>query len=161
MQLSLLTGLTLILGFCFVVFNYKLNHMYKKLNPIGNSFSPLLSNIVIRDRIGPIAINHNAMENQNAVLIINATVDPNHKAELQGYLGNVMQIFGQNGGKPVGRFQTTESLQGEDSPQMVAMIEFPSPETISEMVKSSEFQALGEIRERVFSKLNMMICKPL
>ena len=97
------------------------------------------------------------MSQENAVLVINAIVNKSSMAEVPEYLGNVMKIFGQHGGKPIGRYKTLESLAGDDSPEMVAILEFPSTETIKSMVNGSEFQALGEQRSRVFSKLNMVI----
>ncbi len=99
------------------------------------------------------------MNERKPVLMINATVNKEHMSELQGYLGSVMKIFGENGGKPVGRYKTAQSLAGDDSPEMVAVLEFPSRDAITTMVNGSEFQALGDLRARVFSKLNMMICE--
>ena len=78
--------------------------------------------------------------------------------ELQTYLSSVMQIFGKNGGQPIARFRTAEQLLGTDSPEMMAMIEFPDADTIKSMVQGNEFMALAELRARVFTKLNMMIC---
>ena len=99
------------------------------------------------------------MNNANkSVLLINAIVNKEHISELPGYLGNVMQVFGKNGGKPIGRFKTVENLLGEDSPEMTALIEFPNAEVIKELVKGEEFLALSEVRVRVFRKLNMLVC---
>ena len=98
------------------------------------------------------------MSENNSVLVISAIVNKKNISELQGYLGGVMQIFGKNGGKPVGRFKTAEQLIGEDGPEMLAMIEFPDSATIRDMVNGEDFQSLSEVRARVFSKLNMMIC---
>lgn len=99
------------------------------------------------------------MENAKTYLVITAIVNKNNMAELQGYLGSVMQIFGKNGGKPVGRYKTTEQLIGEDSPEMLAVIEFKDAEIIQAMIGGDEFMALSDIRSRVFSKLNMIICE--
>jgi uncharacterized protein (DUF1330 family) len=101
------------------------------------------------------------MENNKSFLVINAIVDKQNKAELQEYLGSVMQIFGKNGGKPVGRFKTIEQISGEDSPEMIAIIEFADSGVINDMVKGEEFMALSDMRLRVFSKLNMMICNSM
>ncbi len=98
------------------------------------------------------------MEGTKSFLIINAIVNKENMAELQEYLGIVMQIFGKNGGKPVGRYKTIEQLSGEDSPEMIAILEFADTEVIKDMVYGDEFMALSEMRSRVFSKLNMMIC---
>ena len=97
------------------------------------------------------------MEDNKSFLVISAIVDKQNMAELQEYLDSVMQVFGKNGGKPVGRYKTIESLSGEDSPEMIAIIEFPDAEVIKNMVNGEDFKALSEMRTRVFSKLNMMI----
>ncbi|MEQ8924350.1 MAG: DUF1330 domain-containing protein, partial [Fulvivirga sp.] len=75
------------------------------------------------------------MENSQAFLVINASVNNQYKNELQTYLGSVMQIFGKNGGKPVGRYNTLEQLSGEDGPEMMAILEFPSTDIIRKMVR--------------------------
>jgi len=99
------------------------------------------------------------MNENNPVLVINAIVNKENAAELQDYLARVMKIFGEYGGKPIGRYKTSEFILGEHSPEMIAMIEFPSANVIHELVAGADFQALGELRARVFSQLNMMICE--
>jgi uncharacterized protein (DUF1330 family) len=94
-------------------------------------------------------------------LVITAIVNKQNASEVPDYLGSVMQIFGKNGGKQFARLKTIDSLVGEDSPEMMAVIEFDSPEVISEMIKGEEFNALADQRTRVFSKLNLMISQNL
>ena len=97
------------------------------------------------------------MEENKTFLVITAIVNKQNIAEVPEYLGSVMHIFGQNGGKPVGRYKTVNALVGEESPEMMAVIEFDNPKTIEDMVKGVAFNALAEQRARVFSKLNMII----
>ena len=97
------------------------------------------------------------MEENKTFLVITAIVNKQNIAEVPEYLGSVMQIFGQNGGKPVGRYKTVNALVGEESPEMMAVIEFDSPKTIEKMVEGEAFNVLAEQRERVFTKLNMII----
>lgn len=98
------------------------------------------------------------MEENRPLLVITAIANKQNMEELQQYLGRVMQIFGQHGGKPVGRYKTIEQLTGEDTPEMIAMIEFTDTESIKDMISSEGFQGLSEMRARVFDKLNLMIC---
>ena len=49
------------------------------------------------------------MDENKTVLVISAIVNKENAAELQTYLGNVMQIFGKNNGKPIARFKSVES----------------------------------------------------
>lgn len=97
------------------------------------------------------------MEDNKTFLVITAIVNKQNIAEVPDYLGSVMQIFGQNGGKPVGRYKTINPIIGEESPEMLAVIEFASPKIIEDLVKGETFNALAEQRARVFSKLNMII----
>ena len=98
------------------------------------------------------------MEDNKSFLVISAIVDKQNVAELQEYLESVMQVFGKNGGKPVGRYKAIESLSGEDSPEMIAIVEFSDTDVIKDMVNGEEFLALSDMRARVFSNLNMIIC---
>ncbi len=97
------------------------------------------------------------MESNKTFLVITAIVDKQNIAEVPEYLGSVMQIFGQNGGKPVGRYKTINSLIGDQSPEMMAVIEFESAKIIEDMVNGEAFKALAGQRARVFTKLNMII----
>lgn len=97
------------------------------------------------------------MEENKTFLVITAIVNKQNIAEVPEYLGSVMQIFGQNGGKPVGRYKTVNALVGEESPEMMAVIEFDNAKIIEDMVKGEAFNALAEQRARVFTKLNMII----
>jgi uncharacterized protein (DUF1330 family) len=97
------------------------------------------------------------MEDNKTFLVITAIVNKQNIAEVPEYLGSVMQIFGQNGGKPVGRYKTINPLVGDESPEMVAVIEFANPEIIENLVKSEAFNTLAEQRARVFTNLNMFI----
>ena len=101
------------------------------------------------------------MSESKAVLIINAIVNKEHMDELPGYLASVMQVFGKNNGKPVSRYKTVDQLLGKASPEMVAILEFPSAEVIKTMVESEDFLALADLRARVFSKLNMVTCEAM
>ena len=46
---------------------------------------------------------------KRTVLVINAVVDQEHKQELQGYLSQMMPIFNEHGGKPIGRYKKMEN----------------------------------------------------
>lgn len=97
------------------------------------------------------------MEENKTFLVITAIVNKQNIAEVPEYLGSVMQIFGQNGGKPVGRYKTINPLIGDDSPEMMAVIEFDNAKAIEDMVNGVAFNALTDQRTRVFTKLNMII----
>lgn len=98
---------------------------------------------------------------QQSYLVINAIVNQENKAELSEYLDKTLQVFKANGGKPVGKYKAIQSLGGEESPEMIAIIAFPDDQKIKEMMKSKDFKNLGELRSRVFDKLNLVLCSEL
>jgi uncharacterized protein (DUF1330 family) len=104
-----------------------------------------------------------AQENdtQRTVLVINAIVDQEQIQELQGYLSQMMQIFKEHGGKPIGRYKTIEKIRGPKAPEMIAMISFENEVTIKSMFEGDEYKSLSELRERVFSDLTVVICTEL
>ncbi len=87
-----------------------------------------------------------------------AIVNKENMAELPGYQASTMKVITAHGGKPVSKFKVEESLSGDDSPEMLVVMEFPSAKSIKAMVEGEDFQALSELRARVFSKLNLMTC---
>lgn len=98
---------------------------------------------------------------QRTVLVINAVVDEEHKSELKGYLSQMMQIFKENDGTPLGRYKTIEKIKGSQAPEMIAMISFENVETIKTMLNGNKYKSLSELRERVFSDLKIVICTEL
>ena len=100
-------------------------------------------------------------ENESAILMINAIVNKENKAELPGYLSQMRKMFKENGGKPVGRYKMLRDLKGNDSPEMIAIISFENSETIENMINSEAYKALSELRSQVFTKLNLMVCEEI
>ena len=98
---------------------------------------------------------------QHSFLVINAIVNKENKAELIDYLDKTLQVFKANGGNPIGKYKAIQSLGGEESPEMIAIIAFPSDQKIKDMLKSKEFKNLGDLRSRVFNKLNLILCSEL
>jgi len=100
-------------------------------------------------------------DNQKTFLVINAVVDQEHKQELNGYLSQMMQIFKDHEGKPIGRYKTIEKVSGSKAPEMIAMISFENVEKIKTMLDGEKYKSLFELRERVFSDLKIVICTEL
>ena len=97
----------------------------------------------------------------NSILMINAVVNKMNKAELQDYLSQMMLVFKANGGRAVARYRAVENIVGDDSPEMIAIISFPDPQTIKDMINGEGYKKLAEMRSRVFEKLNLVICSGL
>lgn len=101
------------------------------------------------------------MTENKSILVINGIINKVNITELQSYLSNISLTFGKYGGKPIARYKTVQQLTGSESPELIALIEFPNTEIINEMINSEEFGSLAESRAKVFSKLNIMICNEL
>lgn len=99
----------------------------------------------------------NMIENKT-ILIINAIANKDNMADVKTYLESIMPVFGKNGGKPVARYKTIENLAGDESPEMIAIVEFPSADIIKQMIYGEDFIALSDIRAKAFTKMNIMIC---
>ena len=98
------------------------------------------------------------MTENKTLLVINAIVNKENKEAVQAYLGQITQVFVKNGGKPVAKYKTLEQLDGENSPEMIAIIAFSDSEAIKKMLKSDDFTSLADLRAKAFTKLNLMIC---
>jgi len=98
------------------------------------------------------------MSENKTLLVITSIINKENMEELQSYLENIMPVFVQNGGTPVGRYKTIEQLAGEQGPETVAIFQFANAEAIKGMVNGEAFKGLAESRAKAFSKLNMMIC---
>jgi len=97
------------------------------------------------------------MNDQKAILVVTAMVNKENMNELKSYLDQIGPITGKFGGQPVAKYKTIEDITGEQSPDLISVMEFPSKEVIMEMVHSKDFTDMADSRARVFSKLNMMI----
>ena len=97
------------------------------------------------------------MSDQKAILVVTAKVNKENMGDLKSYLDQIGPVTGKFGGQPVAKYKTIEDLTGEQSPDLISVMTFPSKEVINEMVQSKDFTDMGDLRARVFSKLNMMI----
>ena len=98
------------------------------------------------------------MNDQKAIFVINAKVNKANMQDVQEYLRQIMPIFAKNGGNLIARYKTIQEISGNDSPEMISIVEFQSAEIINKMVDSDDFKALAELRANAFNKLDMMIC---
>jgi uncharacterized protein (DUF1330 family) len=101
------------------------------------------------------------MSEMKTILVLNAIINKENMAELPTYLGGVMPIFAKHGGKLIGKYKTVQQLAGEESPEIIAIHEFPNAEVINNMINGNDFEAFADLRAKVFTKLNMVICNEM
>jgi uncharacterized protein (DUF1330 family) len=99
------------------------------------------------------------MTESKTILVINAIFNREDMAEVQSYMAQIGPVFDKNGGKTIARYDALQQVAGTDGPEVVAVVEFPSPEAINAMVVSDDFTSLADLRARVFKKLNLTICE--
>jgi uncharacterized protein (DUF1330 family) len=97
------------------------------------------------------------MESKPKLII---TAIPNHEnmQAMQSYLEQAGPYAPKYGGVFVGRFKTIKHLVGENGAELMSIFEFPTIQSIEDMMNDEEYKKLTEIREKGFTKLNMRVC---
>jgi len=101
------------------------------------------------------------MTDSSIFLIINATPNPEKMPAVQSYLSQIMPVLTGAGGKPVGRYRVTKQFLGESGPKMMALLEFPNEESVTDMINGEAFAALADLRTEAFAKLDLMVSSPM
>ena len=101
------------------------------------------------------------MSDSKSYLLISSIPKPGREELLHSYLSQAMPLAMAAGGVPVGRYMATKQLVGEGGPTLIAAVEFADAKSISDMVDSPEFAALGDLRDEVFERLDMITCKAM
>ena len=95
-------------------------------------------------------------------LIVNAIPNTDDMASFQAYLSQIMGIFKQFGGSGMQRWKTIEQIMGNGGIKAIAVFEFPSAQSIKDMMASAEFNALNELRKKAYKQeVDLMICETL
>ena len=98
------------------------------------------------------------MPDAPAYLVITSTPNPEKMEQLQSYVHQIMLVLASGGGRPVGRYRATEQVSGSDGPKSIAVLEYPSTQSIKDVVAGDGFNALNELRDEVFLRVDLMIC---
>jgi uncharacterized protein (DUF1330 family) len=95
-------------------------------------------------------------------LIINAIPNMDDMESFQSYLSQIVGVINQFGGSGMQRWKTVEQVMGQGGIKAIAVFEFPSAESIKEMMKSEDFNALNELRKKAYKQeVDLMICETL
>jgi uncharacterized protein (DUF1330 family) len=97
------------------------------------------------------------MNDTPVFLIINSIPNPEKMESVQAYLSQIMPVLMAGGGKPVGRYRVTSQVVGEGGPKMVALLEFPNEQSITDMINGDSFTALAPLRDEAFLQLSLMV----
>ena len=101
------------------------------------------------------------MSDASAYLVITATPNPAKMEQLKSYLQQIMPALAAGGGRPVGRYRTTEQVGGSDGPKTIAVLEYPSAQAIRDVASSDGYNALNDLRAEVFLRVDLMITEAM
>lgn len=102
------------------------------------------------------------MSENKTFLIINAIPNTDDRASFQSYLSQIVGIFKQFGGSGMQRWKTVEQVMGKGGIKAIAVFEFPSQQSIKDMMASDEFNALNDLRKKAYKQeVDLMICETL
>jgi uncharacterized protein (DUF1330 family) len=102
------------------------------------------------------------MTENKTFLIVNAIPNTDDLASFQSYISQIKGIFTKFGGNGMQRWKTTEQVMGQGGIKAIAVFEFPSTQSIKNMIASEDFNALNELRKKAYKQeVDLMICETL
>jgi uncharacterized protein (DUF1330 family) len=95
-------------------------------------------------------------------LIVNAIPNVDDLISFQSYISQIVLIFNQFGATNMQRFKTSEQVMGQGGIKAIAVFEFPDSQSIKDMMASSDFTALNDLRKKAYKQeVDLMICETL
>lgn len=92
-------------------------------------------------------------------LIVNAIPNTEDMSSFQTYISQIVEIFKMFGASNMQRFKTSEQLMGKGGIKAIAVFEFPSAQSIKDMIASADFKSLNELRRKAYKQeVDLMIC---
>jgi uncharacterized protein (DUF1330 family) len=100
--------------------------------------------------------------NNKTFLIVNAIPNMDDITSFQSYLSQIIGVFTKFGGSGMQRWKTVEQVMGQGGIKAIAVCEFPSAQSIKDMIASEDFNALNELRKKAYKQeVDLMICETL
>ncbi|MCE7996832.1 MAG: DUF1330 domain-containing protein [Roseivirga sp.] len=108
-------------------------------------------------------INDNKTMEQNTktTLIVTSTINPAEMESLQAYVQKVMPMLLELGGKVIKRTKITDVYFGEKPAELLLVMDFPSKEALQAMFDSEAYQAVIPLRNKGFSKVDILFAEEL
>ncbi|MEM9330797.1 MAG: DUF1330 domain-containing protein [Pseudomonadota bacterium] len=92
-------------------------------------------------------------------LISLGTINPIGQDDFKIYAEKAPNLLLQAGGTPVRKMKVHELIKGENGPQTVFMMDFPSAEALKGVFDTEEYKALIPHRDKAFSQLTLLIAE--
>ena len=97
---------------------------------------------------------------EQATLVVTAVPNPNEMESVHAYLQGVMPLFMQAGGNLVKRLKTEAVLNGNPA-GLTLVMDFGSPEAITELFASDAYAALIPTRDTGFQEMNILMTRSM
>lgn len=91
------------------------------------------------------------------ILVVTATPNPDGQQALGEYLSKVVPLFQAAGGQLIVRCKTSAPIAGEPGFAMLMVMRFADAKTIHDAFASDSYQALIKVRNKAFSKIDIVI----
>ncbi len=92
-------------------------------------------------------------------VVINAIPKMDRFEEVIKYFAKLYDIFQNHDATNIQKLRTSEQLIGDGGIMATAVIEFPNKEAIHSALSSSEFSALDNVHETLYTVFDMRICE--
>jgi uncharacterized protein (DUF1330 family) len=93
---------------------------------------------------------------EQATLVVTAVPNTEEMPAVQEYLHGAMPLLAGVGGQLVKRLKVAEVINGNPS-GMVLVMDFDSPEAITQLFESDDYAALIPTRDRGFTEMNIVV----
>ena len=100
------------------------------------------------------------MSDEPGILVAIGTPDPDQQEALQAYVTAAGELAAANGAKPIGRYKFAEALAGEDFPDLVVIMQFPSAQALRDAFAADEYKKLIPARDKGFKELRIFRAEP-
>ena len=94
-----------------------------------------------------------------AILVVEATPNPENMEDLQKYGSKSYSILAKHGGVPVANYKVESTMGSGDSPAMVGVFSFPNKQAIEDLlINDPDYQQIVPFRDKGFKSIQFMIC---
>ena len=96
---------------------------------------------------------------EKSLMIVNAVINPDEKDAFAYYSEKSAPLFKEAGATPVVKYKVAKTIIGTKKLQIVAIMEFPSSEAITNVFESEDYKSLLPYRDKAFVELDVFIGK--
>ncbi len=92
-------------------------------------------------------------------LIIIGFINPQEQKSFELYASNMRALYESVDATVIDKYPVAQTLVGDEKPDFVMVVEFPSQEALVTLFSSADYKKLVPFREKGFKKLNVFLSK--